>query len=359
MKELWKNKLYRSDLQYIAALPLDWARLAGRTVVLSGATGMIGRFLVDALLYKNEADRLGCRIAALGRDVQKARRRFPGCAQRPDFAFYSCDILQPATLPVLEKADFIFHLASSTHPVAYATDPIGTVTANVVGTQTLLELAARTGTERFVFASSVEIYGENRGDVERFAEDYNGYLDCNTVRAGYPESKRCGEALCQAYIAQKGLDAVIPRLPRTFGPTMQMSDSKAIAQFIKKGLAREEIVLKSKGGQLYSYAYVADAAAGLLYCLLKGECGQAYNIADPSCDITLKELAGIAARYAGKSIVFDIPDAVESAGYSKSTKALLDSAKLRALGWRAQYDIQSGMERTLEILAFCDSGGQT
>ena len=152
------------------------------------------------------------------------------------------------------------------------------------------------------------------------------------MRAGYPESKRCSEALCQAFIKQKNMDIVVPRLTRSYGPTMLMSDSKAISQFIRKGLEGEDIILKSAGLQYYSYTYVADAVSGLLTVLFKGKCGEAYNIADEASDITLKDLAAIISEYAGKKVIFELPDEIEAAGYSKATKARLNSNKLACLG---------------------------
>jgi nucleoside-diphosphate-sugar epimerase len=192
--------------------------------------------------------------------------------------------------------------------------------------------------------------------VELFSEDYCGYIDSNTLRAGYPESKRCGEALCQAYIRAMDMDIVIPRLTRSYGPTMLMSDTKAISQFIRKGIAGEDIVLKSAGNQLYSYTYVADAVSGLLTILLIGEKGEAYNIADTASDLTLKDLAELIASFAGKKVVFELPDDVESAGYSKATKARLDGSKLRGLGWKPFYDISEGMTRNLQILKDLQQG---
>ena len=143
---------------------------------------------------------------------------------------------------------------------------------------------------------------------------------------------------------------VIPRLTRSYGPTMLMSDTKAISQFIRKGISSEDIVLKSAGTQYYSYTYVADAVSGLLYILLKGDCGEAYNIADERSDIMLKDLAAIIASITSKKVVFEIPNAVETAGYSLATKARLDGKKLKELGWSAKYDIQNGLKRTIEIL---------
>ena len=350
---LYDNTLYMEDVHFVGSLQLPWEKFKGRTLMLSGATGMIGSFLVDVLLEKNLDDDLNCTVYALGRNEEKAKARFNKFAEDSHFIFISYDVKSPFEQNNLGTVDYILHLASNTHPMQYSTDPIGTITTNIIGLQNLLDFAVDHHTTRFAFTSSNEIYGENRGDVEFFDEDYCGYINSNTMRAGYPESKRCGEALCQAYKAQKGLDVVIPRPTRSYGPTMLMSDTKAISQFIKKGIAGEDIVLKSEGTQYYSYTYVADAVAGLLTILLKGESGKAYNIAEDHSDIMLKDLAAIIAGINGKEVVFEIPDSVEAAGYSTATKARLDGHKLQALGWKPRYDIHSGMERTIEILKEC------
>lgn len=344
---------YRKACEKASGANLPWEKLKGASVMISGATGMIGSFLTDLIMYQNRNRNLGCRVIALGRNEEKAKKRFAAYWQNPIFEFRCCDINRPMNLPE-EQVDYILHLASNTHPVAYATDPIGTITVNITGTYQLLEYAVKCRIRRFLFASSVEIYGENRGDVEKFTENYLGYIDCNTLRAGYPESKRAGEALCQAYIRQKQLDIVISRLSRTFGPTMLKSDSKALSQFLKNGIAGEDIVLKSEGTQFYSYTYVADAVTGLLFCLLLGENGQAYNIADDSCDITLRELAALIAESAGTQVCFELPDETERAGYSKATKAVMDGSKIESLGWKPLYHMQNGIEETMKILKEMD-----
>ncbi len=347
--DLFECSEYLDDLQSVISQEIDWERFQGKSVMISGSTGMIGTFLIDVLMQLNARQSLNCSVYALGRSAVKAQKRFARYWEDPLFHFCECDIAREVLCPA-EKIDFVLHFASNTHPRAYVTDPIGTVTANIMGTYQLLEFASAHHAERFLFASSVEIYGENRGDVTFFTEDYCGYINSNTLRAGYPESKRAGEALCQAYIKQKGLDVVIPRLSRTYGPTLLRSDTKALSQFLRKGVAGEDIVLKSEGKQFFSYNYVADTVSGILWCLLYGDCGEAYNVSDPASNITLRDLAQLIAEISGTNVVFELPDEVERQGYSTATVAVMDSGKLQAKGWAAKYDIRSGVARTLRLL---------
>ena len=349
MKPFKKDK-YRETVHKVAKKPWNWKTFDNKTILITGATGLIGSFLIDVLMQLTRDGIISCKVVAVGRNADEASVRFVDYWDEKCFTFLTCDITEefPADAGTV---DFMIHAASNTHPIAYATDPIGTITTNIIGTKNILDAASKLKTQRVVFISSVEIYGENRGDIEAFDELYCGYLDCNTLRAGYPEGKRAGEALCQAYIRQKGLDIVISRLPRVYGPTMRMNDSKALSQFIKKGLNKEDIVLKSEGTQLFSYLYVADAVSGILHSCLYGENGQAYNYSCSESDIMLKDLAQIVAEYASVNVTFELPDAVERSGYSKATVAVLDSSKARAMGWSADYNIKSGLKNTLDILS--------
>ncbi len=345
---LYNNQLYLDDLNYVCSIPLPWDKLKNKTVLISGATGLVGSFLVDVIMSLNKKG-LNCTVYALSRNKQKSLDRFSSWLDNNFFKIINSDITRCSDCEEISSLDYVLHLASNTHPLQYSSDPIGTITTNVIGLNNMLEIAVKHNCIRFVFASSNEIYGENRGDTELFDEAYCGYINCNSLRAGYPESKRCGESLCQAYSCQKCLDIVIPRLTRSYGPTMMMSDSKAISQFIKKAISGEDIVLKSKGDQYYSYTYVADAVSGLLFAMLKGNKGEAYNIADECSDIRLKDLASTIASSVNKKVIFEIPDNDESRGYSVVTKARLNGNKIKALGWKPRYDIKCGINRTIEI----------
>ena len=340
--------LYQTQLYSIATQPLPWERLENKTILISGATGMVGTCLIDLLMLKNRLSHSHMHVIALSRKEEVARERFKEYWNSEEFVYFQCDINQG--IPECAKVDFVIHAASNTHPKQYAGDPIGTIASNIIGTKNLLDCAVKHHAEEFCFLSSVEVYGENRGDVERFSEEYLGYLDCNTLRAGYPESKRVGEALCNAYGEVYELPYVIPRLSRLYGPTMLASDTKAISQFIRKSAAEENIVLKSEGNQKYSYTFVTDAVNAVLYIMLLGENGEAYNIADKQSDIELRELAAILAGIAKKEVVFELPEESERKGYSTATKAMLNADKLEALGWSAGVHLPEGLRCTVEHL---------
>lgn len=165
-------------------------------------------------------------------------------------------------------------LASNTHPKQYAEDPIGTIMTNIYGCDNLLKLAVEKKA-RFLLASSVEIYGQ--GTAIPMNEEYCGYIDCNLARSGYNEAKRTCEALTQSYRSVFGVNAVIARFARVFGADKK-HDTKAMSQFMDKAVLGEDIILKSKGQQRYSYCYIADAVSGLLKLLLDGQDGEALSV---------------------------------------------------------------------------------
>lgn len=347
---IFTSKEYMAEIDTVSAKAFPWERLSGCRFLITGACGMIGSYLIDVLMAANTRYHLNLQILAMGRKAEQAQFRFARYWDDEEHFRFICGDVNIAIPSQKGAVDYIFHAASNTHPVAYATDPIGTICTNIIGTNNLLQFAAEHQCKRFVFASTVEIYGENKGDCEYFSESDCGYIDCNTLRAGYPESKRAGEALCQAYKKQKNLDVVIPRLPRVYGPTLLASDTKALSQFMRKAVEGKDIVLKSDGTQFYSYLHVADAVSGVLHCLFYGENGEAYNVSSRQSDITLRELATNIAELAGHKVVFELPNQTEQAGFSKATRAVMDSSKLQSTGWSANISIIEGLQSCYQHL---------
>ena len=342
------HELYAADIAGIAAENLPWKKLAGKNLLLTGASGLVGTVIVDVLMKKNRDENLNVKVFAAGRNEKIARERFGDYFGDKNFEFVKLDVNEPIEndLPV----DFIIHAASNTHPRLYATDPVGTMTANIIGAHNLLEFGRRKNIERFVFVSTVEVYGKALNSEDLFTENYCGYINCNTVRAGYPESKRAGEALCQAYISQYKMDVVIPRLCRLYGATTRLNDSKAMSEFIMNGVLGKDIVLKSQGVPKFSYCCATDAACGIFYCMLKGICGEAYNVADSSEILSLREIAEYISSLAGRKVVFELPDETQAKGFSNAVNGIMPNDKLRSLGWQPKDDTRSGVKKTIEIL---------
>ena len=207
---------------------------------------------------------------------------------------------------------------------------MGTITGNVTGLLNLMEHARKKRPQRVLLMSSVEIYGENVQAVRHLRKAISDTLTAIRCAPAILRARGSVRAFCQAYAAQYQVEFVTGRFSRVYGPTMQADDSKALAQFIRDAVNSRDIVLKSEGKQLYSYTYVADAVSALLFLLLKGRACEAYNIADPRSDLTLKELAGLLAGLAGTRVVYELPDEQERAGYSTATHAVLNAAKLKA-----------------------------
>lgn len=342
------SSLYQEDLDNILTNDLPWQELQGKNLLLTGASGLIGTVLVDALMKWNHQVKQGITIYAVGRNEKRIEERFAEYMDSPYFKFIVWDVNCPLDFPI--HADYVVHAASNTHPKAYAMDPIGSIMTNLLGLRNVLDFAHKSQAKRVMFLSSVEIYGKAYHEDDVFTEDYCGYIDCNTLRAGYPEGKRAGEALCQAYIEKYGMDIVVPRLSRVFGPTMQDSDSKAMAQFIRNAVNGNSIVLKSEGKQRFSYCYAADVVSGLLTILLKGKRGEAYNIAQMDKVLSLRDIATFLGGISKKSVIIELPETVEKKGFSTAVNAILSTDKIKKLPWENCWDIESALKRTVAIL---------
>lgn len=343
---IYESSTYCADLKQAIKNSIGLEILKGKSVLITGATGTIGSFLADMLIEYNKTG-AGIVIYVAGRSIKRLKERFE-CANTSYINYVEHDVMKKINFEF--TVDYIIHAGGNAHPVAFNSDPVGTIVGNILGTYNLLEYSKNNGVKRFCYVSSGEVYGQGDVSLEAFDENYSGYLDQMSPRSCYPTSKRTAETLCASFSKQYGLETVIVRPSHTYGPGITGSDSRANVQFIRNVLNGDDIVLKSAGSQLRSYNYIADCASAIYTVLIKGNSGEAYNIANPNVRITIAELAQIIAICAGRKVVFENPTALDIANRTPIAKQVLDTEKIEKLGWKSVYSAEMGVKHTLDIL---------
>lgn len=332
---------YIDDIQNIANIDIPWDKLCGCNILVTGATGLIGSCLVEVLMEHSKRD---YNVYAMGRNSQRMNKLFEKYLS--DEGFHT--ILGDVTVPLTgnQKFHYIIHAASGAAPSEFSQHPVEVMKANILGVANMMEYGIKHEMRRFLYVSSGEVYGEGDGRV--FTEDYSGYVDCTSPRSCYPSSKRAAETLCVSYAAEYDVDVVIARPCHTYGPYFTENDNRVYAQFIRNVERHENIVMKSTGAQYRSWCYVVDCVSALLYILLKGTNGKAYNIADESSNITIKELAEMIAEIGGQKVVMEVPTDLEKSGYNVVTKSVFSTEAIRALGWRCEGEMRKKIKSTID-----------
>lgn len=332
---------YYDDIVLAANAELPWEKLEGKNILVTGATGLIGGCLVEILMER----RHGYNVYAAGRNEKRARKRFSKYKDAPTFHFFKYDVCGELRSDICFH--YIIHAASNASPVFFKSSPVEVMKANIYGVANLLEYGRSHSMQRMLYVSTGEVYGEGE---KTFVETDSGYVDCATVRACYPSSKRAAETLCVSYADEYGVDVVIGRPCHTYGPYFTESDNRVFCQFIRNVLNGEDIVMKSDGMQVRSWCYVVDCALALLYILLKGDCANAYNIADESSVFTIRQLAETVAAYAGHKVVFCNPKDAETRLFTKISHAVFSTAKLQGLGWSVNGSWMEKFKTTIDEL---------
>lgn len=340
------NKIIDEDADQIIHENNGLTELYNKSIMITGASGMIGSYFLYTLMKLNEDYSANIKIIPLVRNLDK----LPNEILEKD---YVIPVVQDVTDKISydDEIDYIIHAASPASPKIMKEKPVETNFANTIGTANTLLLAQNKHVDGYLFISSREIYGQPLENQEYFYEDSFGFIDQLVPRNAYAEGKKAAENMCVGFNKEYSVNTKIVRLAHTYGPGMSIYDGRVQADFLKNLVNNEDILLKSDGSSIRTYTYVSDAVSAMFNIILNGK-DMVYNVSDERNEVSIRELAEIIADIPEEKLklVFDIDDENDN-GYAPFKFGLLSSDKIRnELNWEAKYSVKEGFKRTYEFL---------
>lgn len=347
-KLIYKNDQWIADIDKVISVIPELDRLAGKDILITGAAGLICSSIVDIIFRYNDTHELPIQIYAAGRWPEEMQTRFQEQTQRPDFHFVLYDASK--TDNALNcPADYIIHGASNAHPALIVKEPVETMVSNFVGMKYLLDYAKEHNTQRILYISSSEVYGNKEGD-HPFKEGEYGFVDLLNFRNSYSVSKRAAETLCISYAMEYEVESVIVRPGHIYGPTASPYDNRVSSAWAFQAAKGENIIIKSDGLQIRSYCYCLDCASAMIKVLLSGENCHAYNISNPNSIINIRQMAEILACAGNVKLKTEIPNEIEKTAFNPMSNSSLEAESLLSIGWYGCFTAKEGLEHTVSIL---------
>ena len=353
---IYDSALWTEDLDLVLRqLPVA-ETLAGASIVITGAGGLIGSTVADLLIRRNETqpETEPTEIYAAARSEGKIRSRFGAYADRAWFHFTEYDATAALnTFP--DRVDYIIHAAGIASPDRVMQQPVETMSGNFLGLKQLLDYAGTHSCRRVLYISSSEVYGKKTG-MAPFREDNYGYIDLLNPRNAYSIAKRASESLCAAYATEYLVDSVIVRPGHVYGPTAGRQDHRVSSAWAYDAAEGKDLIMKSNGAQLRSYCYCPDCAAAILLVLLRGEHMRAYNISNPDSVISIRQMAELLCEEGHVALRTESPSEAERRAFVPMDNSSLESSSLLRLGWKGCFDARTGFSHTVRILKECLPG---
>ncbi|MCQ2512962.1 MAG: NAD(P)-dependent oxidoreductase [Lachnospiraceae bacterium] len=339
------NRIVEEDINQILDTDfIDWEQFRDSSFLVTGATGLLGKWLIWTMVMANVQKNLNMQLYALVRNEQKAQRYFADT----NIHYIVQDITKPITLD--KPIDYIIHCANITDSKLMVERPVETWKTTVLGTTYVLEFAKEKHIKSMVYLSSMEMYGVI--DKPIVLEEDQGYIDLLNVRSSYPEGKRASENLCASYKSEYGIPVVIARLAQTFGAGIDSTENRVFAQFARSIIEKKDLVMHTYGEKRQSFCYISDAITGILILLLKGKSPEAYNVVNPDTYTSIREMAEMLVSVyseSGCKVVFDVPEK-NIFGYAPDSKLNLSAEKIQKLGWKPTLNLEQIFDRTIKYI---------
>lgn len=339
------NPIVEGDIEQILSNKIKFKKLENSTILITGATGMIGSYLLYTLTALNDLKSYNIKIVALVRDRSKLQKYFKS---RMDIIVLEQDVCD--RIEFNEKIDYIIHAASPASPIIMKDKPVDTIMANTIGTLNTLKLAKKNNVKSYMFISSREIYGEPYEWQDKFTEETYGFVDPLLPRSCYSEGKKAAETMCICFKEQYGVNVKIARPAHTYGPGMSIYDGRVQADFLKNIVNNENIVMKSRGEVVRTYTYIRDVISALFLVLLDSD-DIVYNMADEDAKITIKELAELlVGLYPERNLKVEMKIDDDSKGCAPFKLGVINCDKIKKIGWKPSISLEEGFKRTVEYI---------
>lgn len=333
---------YKKNL-HKAISSIDLSKLKDKSILITGGLGLICSSIVDFLIIANTEQKLRVKIYVAARNKNAFEDRY---GNYQDIYFVQYDAMKPIEWDF--HLDYIIHGAGSASPELYTKEPVETVLSNFLGIYNILEYSKINKITRVLYISSSEVYG-SKDTEDAFVEGQYGIVNIDNIRSSYPIAKRSSEMLCKSYSSEYNVDTVIVRPGHVFGPTASRKDKRISSEFAYKAAEGKELEMKSSGLQKRSYCYSIDATLQVLYALLYGANGEAYNIG--SDDVTtIFEMASIYAKAGSVILKSTEPTKEELTAFNPMNNSSLNNSKIKELGYREVFSAEEGFMNTVKIL---------
>lgn len=350
VKDCVKKSIY-TNLEDIANAPISWDKLKNKTLLLTGAGGFIGYYMTCGILLRNDLYGDNIKVLALERFGDFAKKKFGKLLERDDVELIVQDITEPIKA---ERADFVIHAASQASAIEFERDPVGTISANLSGTENALNFAKDSNSEASLIVSSLKVYGTLYTGKPYIEEDDNGYVDFTSYKNCYAIGKRAAETLAASYSKQYEMNIRIVRPSYIFGAS-RLDDDRVWAQFIANIVRGQDILLKSNGATNRSFCYVTDTVTAMLHVLLDGENCVPYNISNEKSNTTIRGFAQAACEVFPErhmKLAFANPEdeVMPEPSPLDPTPEIMDNKRIRSIGWEPKIDLKEGIRRAVAIL---------
>ncbi len=346
-KYLYETQIVQEDMErMIADTNIAYDLCKDRTVLVTGANGMLATYCVYTLMYLNEKKNWNVHVLALVRNRDRAMAKFGCFIGDKQFSLIVQDVCE--SFDNIPDADYIIHAAGSASPRFIKNAPLSIIEANVIGTKNVCAYALRSKAANVLFTSTREVYGKLE-NVEWITEDDMGVLDPMDSRSCYPESKRMAEQILKSYQVEKGLPFTNVRIAHSYGPGMETeNDGRVMSDFMSDVLHNRNIILKSEGTAKRAFCYITDAVRGMFYVLFQGENTQSYNLANETEPMMIRDVARLMTEaFPEKKIRVEFHLQNNNGAYCKYARVGLDTHKLEALGWKPQVSLLDGVKNTI------------